>query len=219
MKWFAALALLTTSCTLVNQSDFRERIDGDLDGLPVDRDCNDVGEIGQRITHLEGIASTQANDEACPTDLACGDSVTCTLEPTTEGQLVNSLCTDPGNPNRVLSFGDRSRVHRIVAPSGQEVSISALASVTTIVDDAPPEILLMANRGRSCTLDSCELAYPLRQESEENDGVDPPSNLRTPTVWLQTDDAPLYAVVSNDAGTYTITVECFSNEPTDFSPQ
>lgn len=214
----AALA----SCTIVQESDVRERIDVDVDGVPVDRDCNDDRAAGVEIVTLEDVIGVQTTNEVCPTTLACGATATCSLEPLSASRLITSLCPDPGNPNRVLSFGDLSRVHRIDVPSGQEVRVRAQF---TQFDDAPqpdeddpPEIQLMVNRGRSCTLDSCELGYPLRQAPEENDGnQSDPTGDSPPTVWMQSDDAPLYAVVSFDRapddglvgwGDYELTVLC-----------
>lgn len=237
MKYAVGVLLLASSCVWVSEDQVRRRTDRDGDGVPATQDCNDgngtfVGLPDPSDNPSEGTFIQTFDDAVQPQDctLQCGRTSTCTLPDANPLEFSN--CVDPGRPNRRLRYGpnvavfeldsegfDHMRLTLRDADPLNEPSPLFVREIENSDLREPPEVILMANRGRQCDPDACQLGFPLRgqAEAEQLDDDDNPLFVATEAI-LEVDQAAgveWFVSVSGRTGAFTVEVECFDTQPAD----
>ena len=133
------------------------RLDQDHDNYPVHLDCND---------NSKSVSTMEAWDG----EIRCGDSVAGDAR---DGQdllrIVN--CIHPTQRDDLVLLGNREHVYRFSSEVATDVEIKLYTEsfLIAVHDRDTAGVALIANRGDTCELDSCEVGLPLAPKRFRND--------------------------------------------------
>lgn len=205
MRWLAPLLLL--GCASIDQEDWLDRIDRDEDGLWFPADCIDVDPDATTFDQLVSV------DEpvGCPTELTCGMDVECIPAGSpfyaAEGTWVLG-CTNPYSPQQLAAVPADWQVVRLAPDVVGTVAIEAQIDIDVEQDG---DVILGANQGSTCSLDTCKLGFPVRaqvQDAHADAGVDSTTFPTHAQLRLEANGStPWYVVLGGDE-TFRLSVSC-----------